>query len=142
MAGDPESELSPQLIFVTGSVVTWCGRTEWLFPAYIQRLVEEYPELQSREEFKTVETASDRRIAQWVRACRLVFGGHFELIEEIRAIAAKPRIYCVIAMCSFTGYGRSKARRVPSGPGYSIMRARTAAKLSMFDELYLLRRHD
>lgn len=89
MGGDPESELSPQFIFMTGSVVTWCGRIEGLVAADVQRLAEEYPEFQSREEFKTVETVSDRRIAQWVRVCRLVFGGHVELIEEVLAIAAE-----------------------------------------------------
>lgn len=91
MVVDPEPGISPHLIFLTGSVVTWWGRIEWLLTSDLQNLISKHEELRALKEFDLIQIASKRRIKQWVRAHRRVYDGRSTVLEEVEAIAGEAR---------------------------------------------------
>lgn len=91
MVDDPDDvSISPHLIFLTGCVVTWWGRVEWLLTSDIQTLLGK-AQLKGKKEFEVVQISSKRRITQWVRAHKFVYSGRPEIIEEASKIATEAR---------------------------------------------------
>lgn len=91
MVVDPEPGISQHLIFLTGNIVTWWGRIEYLFTTDLLKLVGKHDELKQRKEFDVIQIASKRRITQWARAHRIMYQGRDDVLDEVDAIATEAR---------------------------------------------------
>ena len=80
--------ISPQIIFLTGCIVTWWGRIEYILINDIYRM-RLHPDLAAHRDFQVVQIATKRRIWQWRRGFVVVPEVPKDMLVKVDTLTAE-----------------------------------------------------